>query len=383
MASLEQALATVPGLGGFLGRRQMLQSEDAAGLQQAQSMLTLEGVLENRATQRNERMRQERYRTELAAAGDDPRAQAMVAARYGQPSDVLRIRQDQLNREAARDASIAAQALSREERAAREARDNQFREDQQRRQQAFQESQSAAQRAFQDDQNRQRAADREALARMVPQPVTAVTIQDPNDPTGAGTIVVDGRTGRPIGRGPKLTQTGAMDAKRAFNAQGIGAALQSAEDLLLGVTRNAAGEPVGGQARPTGSVIGAGMDAAYGVVGGATEGAQRAADLEVVGGRLLQMVPRFEGPQSDRDVAEYRRMAGRIGDRTVPIAARVSALKKMREMYGSYERGEDGRRLGTGGATGDFGNPGGPRLPFSPEQIQQEINRREGQRGGR
>ena len=44
-------------------------------------------------------------------------------------------------------------------------------------------------------------------------PVTPVTIQDPNDPTGAGTIVIDGRTKRVLGKGPKLTQTGTADQK--------------------------------------------------------------------------------------------------------------------------------------------------------------------------
>ena len=41
--------------------------------------------------------------------------------------------------------------------------------------------------------------------------VTPVTIADPNDPSG--TLVVDGRTNRVLGKGPKLTQTGATSAK--------------------------------------------------------------------------------------------------------------------------------------------------------------------------
>ena len=45
-------------------------------------------------------------------------------------------------------------------------------------------------------------------------PVTPVTIQDPKDPSK--TVVVDGRTGRVIGAGPKLTQTGTADQKLAL-----------------------------------------------------------------------------------------------------------------------------------------------------------------------
>ena len=47
----------------------------------------------------------------------------------------------------------------------------------------------------------------------VPPPITSVTIKDPADPTGNNTIVVDGRTGRKIGDGPKLTATGAAEQK--------------------------------------------------------------------------------------------------------------------------------------------------------------------------
>lgn len=58
---------------------------------------------------------------------------------------------------------------------------------------------------------------RQAVARepvthvSVPPPITAVSVQDPNDPNR--TIVVDGRTGRLIGAGPKLTQTGSAEQK--------------------------------------------------------------------------------------------------------------------------------------------------------------------------
>lgn len=44
-----------------------------------------------------------------------------------------------------------------------------------------------------------------------PPPITAVTIQDPKNPNA--TIVVDGRSGRVIGPGPKLTATGQAEQK--------------------------------------------------------------------------------------------------------------------------------------------------------------------------
>src|SRR3990167_3028643 len=43
-------------------------------------------------------------------------------------------------------------------------------------------------------------------------PVTPVTIQDPKDPNS--TIVIDGRTGKVLGKGPKMTEAGKIDADR-------------------------------------------------------------------------------------------------------------------------------------------------------------------------
>lgn len=57
------------------------------------------------------------------------------------------------------------------------------------------------------------AVPRESQAAASPPAVTPVTIQDPNDPSGAGTVVMDARTRSIIGKGPKLTQTGTSEAK--------------------------------------------------------------------------------------------------------------------------------------------------------------------------
>ena len=46
--------------------------------------------------------------------------------------------------------------------------------------------------------------------------------------------------------------------------------------------------------------------------------------------------PRMEGPQSDKDVALYRQMAGQIGDSSVPAAQKKAALQVIRQLHARY-----------------------------------------------
>ncbi len=177
-------------------------------------------------------------------------------------------------------------------------------------------------------------------------PITPVTIQDPKDPSK--TIIVDGRSGKLIGVGPKLTQTGTLENKRQFNMQGIGGTIQSAEDLLTGK---------GGGNLPTGSSVGAAVDYVGGLVGKSPAGATEAAKLKSVGGALVSKMPRMEGPQSDRDVILYKEMAGKIGDSTVPRDQRIAALQTVKELWGKYEKINPDAFQG-----GGTQNPGQPRV---------------------
>lgn len=173
---------------------------------------------------------------------------------------------------------------------------------------------------------------RQAVARepvthvSVPPPITAVTIQDPNDPNG--TIIIDGRSKQVLGKGPRFSDAGKLEKKREFNMQGIGATIKQAEDLL-------SGESTGIQ--PTASGIGAAVDFGGRLIGKSPKGAKEAAALEAVGGALVTKMPRMEGPQSDKDVALYKEMAAKIGDRTVPIGERQLALKVVKDMWAKYE----------------------------------------------
>jgi hypothetical protein len=75
----------------------------------------------------------------------------------------------------------------------------------------------------------------------------------------------------------------------------------------------------------TGSGAGRLADVGAGFFGGATEGAIATAKLKPIADMVLKMVPRFEGPQSDKDTASYKEAAGQLADPTVPNKIRKEA----------------------------------------------------------
>jgi hypothetical protein len=89
----------------------------------------------------------------------------------------------------------------------------------------------------------------------------------------------------------------------------------------------------------TASGIGAKIDDANRFVGRTTTGAQAAAKLSAIGGNMLMMMPRMEGPQSDRDVENYKLMTGKIGDPTIPAAERAAAMDAIEEIASRYAGG--------------------------------------------
>ena len=60
------------------------------------------------------------------------------------------------------------------------------------------------------------------------------------------------------------------------------------------------------------------------------------AELKVMSDKLLKAVPRFSGPQSDKDVASYKEAAGSIGDASLPMNVRMAALNTIKELNKPY-----------------------------------------------
>ena len=99
--------------------------------------------------------------------------------------------------------------------------------------------------------------------------------------------------------------------------------------------------------KATGSYLGAGIDMLARVPGKTTSGSEAIAQLQALEGALMLNQPRMEGPQSNLDVALYKQMAGRIGDPTVPVDAKLAALKVIRGLHERYT----GKK---GGSTGEW-----------------------------
>lgn len=98
--------------------------------------------------------------------------------------------------------------------------------------------------------------------------------------------------------------------------------------------------------KATGSGFGAMRDKGAALFGKTTEGAQNAAKLKVIAGKLVAAVPKFSGPQSDKDVQLYREMAGQVGDDTLPYETRQAALETVIALQSAEA---DRRKLISGG----------------------------------
>lgn len=89
-------------------------------------------------------------------------------------------------------------------------------------------------------------------------------------------------------------------------------------------------KPGGLIAKSTGSLPGQAVDYVLGKgLGYATPGAIAGARLQPIADVVLKMVPRFEGPQSDKDTQSYKEAAGQIADTSLPAATRQAAGKEI------------------------------------------------------
>ena len=115
----------------------------------------------------------------------------------------------------------------------------------------------------------------------------------------------------------------------------------------------------------TGSGAGRLVDIGAGFVGKATPGAIAIGKLAPIADLVLKMVPRFEGPQSDKDTKSYKEAAGQLADPTLPTEIRKAAgktvLRLMRERKNQFVT-TDMATEGTPAAAGVAPPPG-----FNPD----------------
>jgi hypothetical protein len=158
------------------------------------------------------------------------------------------------------------------------------------------------------------------------QPVapTITTIEDPNKP--GSFLQVDARTYQGGGAGSPGVIGGARPSATAekLTLQRT----QMGKDLGFAITQLSDITKDGGLIdQSTGSGAGRLTDIGAGFVGIATPGAIAIGKIAPIADLVLKMVPRFEGPQSNKDTQSYKEAAGQLADPTLPTAIRKEAGK--------------------------------------------------------
>jgi hypothetical protein len=180
--------------------------------------------------------------------------------------------------------------------------------------------------------------------------VVANTVTD-----AAGNVTQFNRFGEVIGKPGAVGKPSATFEKtKAVQAQ------QSKDLTLLSKELESITKDGGLIDQSTGSGAGRLIDAAAGFAGQATPGAVAIAKLKPIADMALKMVPRFEGPQSDKDTLSYREAAGQLADPSIPTATRKAAgrelMRLMKERKGQFVT-ESMANEGIGAGGVDTSNP--------------------------
>ena len=129
-------------------------------------------------------------------------------------------------------------------------------------------------------------------------------------------------------QGQVIGTPGAVGKQSATYEKTAALQKQMGRDLDLAITEiENAIKPGGILEKSTASGAGKLRDAAGNFIGYATEGSIAAASLKPIADLGLKMVPRFEGPQSDKDTASYKEAAGQLANESLPVATRQAAAK--------------------------------------------------------
>jgi hypothetical protein len=192
-----------------------------------------------------------------------------------------------------------------------------------------------------------------AAAGRAPQQPVAPTITTIEDPTAPGKFLqVDARTYRGGGAGSPGVIGGARPSAATEKARAqreqLGKDLTTAITELKDITKD------GGLIdQSTGSGAGRLVDIGARFIGQAMPGDIAIGKIAPIADLALKMVPRFEGPQSDKDTASYKQAAGQLADSSLPANIRKEAgrtvLRLMENRKGQFVTSDMAAEGTTGG----------------------------------
>jgi len=147
----------------------------------------------------------------------------------------------------------------------------------------------------------------------------------------------------------------------AFAEKTAAQKVQMGKDLGFAITQLSDITKDGGLIdQSTGSGAGRLADVGAGFFGQATPGAIAIGQIAPIADLVLKMVPRFEGPQSDKDTASYKQAAGQLADPTLPTKIRKEAgktvLRLMQERKNQFATSDMAAESAGGGGV-DTSNP--------------------------
>jgi hypothetical protein len=256
---------------------------------------------------------EEQLRDELSKLGPNPTQEQIlsVVTKYGPADKVLATLQGSADRAAQREATLT---LGRERIQAKLESDlRDAKNDKEREEARIQARKDLA----------QLTSTLAASLRTPPAP-TLTTIVNPENPNE--TITVDARVYKGGGKGAEgvigMGKPSATQEKASLLKAQMGKDIDFAITELTSVTKD------GGLIdQSTGSGAGRLTDIGAGFFGQATPGAIAIGKLKPIQDLVLKMVPRFEGPQSDKDTQSYKEAAGQLADPTLPTKIRKEAGK--------------------------------------------------------
>ena len=318
------------------------QGRQQAQGQQDQQMKGLMGLIQLQKMMQ-EQQREQEFRSGLSALGPNPTQEGLagLAARYSKPADILRTQQSSLDRQATLDA-------------AREGREATIGAARENKEAQIQATLTAAREriAAQVESARQRGADQRAIAEMqlagrrdlmqlaasLRQPQQPRPVQLTTDEQGNQLGVNQDGTATPL-RTPEGATIRKPPTPAALKIET--AKRKTVTDLNEAIRELEKATADGGLIdKSTGSGAGALVDMAGNFVGYATPGARAVGQLQPIFDLALKMVPRFEGPQSDKDTQTYKEASGQLANPNVPNKTKKDAgrtlLRLMKQRRGQF-----------------------------------------------